>query len=86
MSVACSFISTAANCVTSYRMPPHRNRISIAIAIASQIAKCTISKTDGQQPKSFTFDAVYGMDSNSQQIYEEMAFPVVEGVSVACQR
>ena len=47
----------------------------------AQIAKCTITKSDGVA-KSFTFDAVYGMDSNSQQIYEEMAFPVVEGVSV----
>lgn len=31
-------------------------------------------------PKSFTFDGAYYMDSNSETIYEEMAFPLVEGV------
>lgn len=31
-------------------------------------------------PKRFTFDAVYGVDSQQDQIYNETAFPLVESV------
>ena len=34
----------------------------------------------GEPPKQFTFDGVYFTESTSEQIYEEMAFPLVEGV------
>ncbi|KAG1656086.1 Kinesin-like protein KIF17 [Nymphon striatum] len=32
-------------------------------------------------PKSFTFDGCYGTESQTEQIYNEIAFPVVEGVT-----
>uniref|UniRef100_T1JLH8 Kinesin-like protein n=1 Tax=Strigamia maritima TaxID=126957 RepID=T1JLH8_STRMM len=31
-------------------------------------------------PKCFTFDGVYGLDSTTEQIYNEIAYPLVEGV------
>ena len=31
-------------------------------------------------PKTFSFDGVYGMDSCTKQIYEDLVFPLVEGV------
>eukprot|EP00041_Stephanoeca_diplocostata_P031444 m.978641 g.978641 ORF g.978641 m.978641 type:complete len:1272 (+) comp23961_c0_seq4:258-4073(+) len=46
---------------------------------SSGLCKITKPGSESNPPKSFTFDAVYDMTSNSQTIYEEMAFPVVEG-------
>lgn len=51
------------------------------MAVLSQVGKVSITKPADGASKSFTFDAAYNMDSNSQAIYEEMAFPLVEGVS-----
>lgn len=31
-------------------------------------------------PKKFTFDGAYGIDSNSQMIYEDVGFPLIESV------
>jgi hypothetical protein len=38
------------------------------------------SAAAAEPPKQFTFDGAYFVDSNSEQIYEEMVFPLVEGV------
>lgn len=35
---------------------------------------------DAEPPKKFTFDGAYGMDSNSQMIYEDLGFPLIESV------
>lgn len=44
--------------------------------------KCTcsiVNPTDGSAPpKTFTFDGVYGPDSNTEQIYNDIAYPFVE--------
>ncbi|CAI6345648.1 unnamed protein product [Macrosiphum euphorbiae] len=46
--------------------------------------KCTcsiVNPTDGSAPpKTFTFDGVYGPDSNTEQIYNDIAYPFVEGI------
>jgi len=46
------------------------------------ISQVQLRKPDSseQQPKSFTFDGVYYMDSTTHQIYEEVGFPLVGGV------
>ncbi len=31
-------------------------------------------------PKQFTFDGAYDLNSNTKQIYEDLAFPLVENV------
>lgn len=55
-----------------------------AIAIDERLAQCSISNPvdkNKAQPKSFTFDGAYGIDSTTQQIYAEIGFPLVEGVT-----
>ena len=46
------------------------------------IAQVQLRKTDSEQstPKLFTFDGVYYISDTTQQIYEEICFPLVEGV------
>jgi len=44
---------------------------------------CTIRKPgsrEDQTPKQFTFDGAYYMDSTTEQIYNDIAYPLVEGV------
>lgn len=52
------------------------------IDVKSDVGMVSIKKPDGssEPPKNFTFDATYDMNSNSQMIYEEMGFPLVEAV------
>ena len=33
-------------------------------------------------PKTFTFDGAYGIDSNTESIYNDLGFPLVESVSL----
>lgn len=35
-------------------------------------------KDAGDPPKSFTFDGAYGIDSTTEAIYNDVAFPIVE--------
>ena len=46
------------------------------------IAQVQLKKTASEQapPKLFTFDGVYYINDTTQQIYEEICFPLVEGV------
>lgn len=37
-------------------------------------------KDSGDQPKSFTFDAVFDDDSTQAQVYEDTAYPLVQSV------
>merc|ERR1719150_275842 len=48
----------------------------------SKISKCSIVNVNDSTalPKSFTFDGVYYTDSTTEQIYNEIAYPLVEGV------
>lgn len=47
-------------------------------------AKCLCSLTNpeeaGVPPKTFTFDSVYGPQSTTEQVYNDMVYPLVEGV------
>jgi len=38
-----------------------------------------------ENPKKFTFDGAFGMESNSKMIYEEFGFPLIESVSAVTQ-
>ena len=37
-------------------------------------------KEPSEEPKSFSFDLVYGDDSTQRQVYDEVAYPLVESV------
>ena len=45
-----------------------------------EISKCSIVNVNDSTalPKSFTFDGVYYTDSTTEQIYNEIAYPLVE--------
>ena len=46
-----------------------------------KLLQCTIKNPDqADAPKNFTFDGVYGVDSTTEAIYNEVAYPLVEGV------
>ena len=40
-------------------------------------------KDPAAQPKTFTFDGTYYTDSTTEQIYNEIAYPLVEVTSVS---
>lgn len=50
------------------------------VFLDSEKCSCSIvNPTDGSAPpKTFTFDGVYGPDSNTEQIYNDIAYPFVE--------
>ena len=45
-----------------------------------KVSQCSIVKVSDPAalPKSFTFDGVYHTDSQTEQIYNEIAYPLVE--------
>lgn len=57
-----------------------RNAFQNVVFIDSEKCTCSIvNPTDGSAPpKTFTFDGVYGPDSNTEQIYNDIAYPFVE--------
>jgi hypothetical protein len=52
------------------------------VSIDSSIGQVSLEKPDDKDdpPKSFSFDGVFGIDSCTRQIYEDLVFPLVEGV------
>ena len=48
-----------------------------------EISKCSIVNVNDSTalPKSFTFDGVYYTDSTTEQIYNEIAYPLVEVIN-----
>ena len=46
----------------------------------SKLSQCSIMnvKDPSAMPKSFTFDGTYYTDSTTEQIYNEIAYPLVE--------
>ncbi|XP_078281583.1 kinesin-like protein KIF17 isoform X4 [Rhinoraja longicauda] len=49
----------------------------------SNRGQCFIQKpgAHGEPPKQFTFDGVYYIESTTEQLYNEIAYPLVEGVT-----
>lgn len=47
---------------------------------AAQVQLARPGAPNDEPPKKFTFDGAYGMDSNSQMIYEDVGFPLIESV------
>ena len=47
-----------------------------------KVSQCSVVNVNesGAPPKSFTFDGVYYTDSMTESIYNEIAYPLVEGV------
>ena len=47
-----------------------------------KISQCSVANVNDTTapPKSFTFDGVYYTDSTTEAIYNEIAYPLVEGV------
>lgn len=44
------------------------------------IAQLVSPSEPDQPPKSFTFDGTYGIESNTETIYSDVGFPLVESV------
>ncbi|XP_050540903.1 kinesin-like protein KIF17 isoform X2 [Daktulosphaira vitifoliae] len=57
------------------------NNKNVLIIDTNKCSCSIINPTDSSAPpKTFTFDGVYGGDSNTEQIYNDIAYPLVEGV------
>lgn len=54
----------------------------VVLAMDTSIAQVQLRRPKNKQapPKLFTFDGVYYMEDTTQQIYEDICFPLVEGV------
>ena len=53
----------------------------IAVEIETDIGQVQLNKHGSSDPpKKFTFDGAYGIDSNSQIIYDDVGFPLIESV------
>jgi len=50
------------------------------VLMDSKLYQCSISSPDEQSapPKAFTFDGCYYTDSTTEQIYNDIAYPLVE--------
>ena len=55
---------------------------SRVVQVESSVQQVSLFKPGEQDslPRSFTFDVVYGEDSQQQQVYDECAFGLVESV------
>jgi hypothetical protein len=54
------------------------------VNIESQTGLCGLicPEEPNSIPKNFTFDGAYGIDSNTETIYNDVGFPLVESVSL----
>jgi hypothetical protein len=52
------------------------------VTIDNSKGTCSLKGVDDQNsiPKNFTFDGAYGSDSNTETIYNDVGFPLVESV------
>ena len=46
-----------------------------------QVSITNPKEESGTGQKNFFFDGAYGIDSNTEQIYGEIAYPLIEGVT-----
>ncbi|XP_072101214.1 kinesin-like protein KIF17 isoform X1 [Mobula birostris] len=55
----------------------------VVVSMDSARGQCFIQKpgAPGEPPKQFTFDGVFYIDSTTEQLYNEIAYPLVEGVT-----
>ncbi|XP_041944035.1 kinesin-like protein KIF17 isoform X3 [Alosa sapidissima] len=53
------------------------------VSMDTSLCQCFIEKpgTSSEPPKQFTFDGTYFIDQTTEQIYNEIAYPLVEGVT-----
>eukprot|EP00911_Craspedida_sp_UC1_P002809 UC1_evm1s2054 len=51
-----------------------------AVQTYSDVGQIQLRKSEGDAPKKFTFDGVFGVDSNTKMIYEDFGFPLIESV------
>lgn len=54
----------------------------VVVQMDSSTGQCALSKPaeKSQPPKTFTFDGAYYMDSTTETIYNDICFPLVDGV------
>lgn len=55
----------------------------MVVSIDSSLCQCFIEKPGASEepPKQFTFDGTYYMNHSTEEIYNEIAYPLVEGVT-----
>ncbi|XP_029434292.1 kinesin-like protein KIF17 isoform X2 [Rhinatrema bivittatum] len=58
-------------------------RCRTVVSLDSSRAQCFIQKpgAEDEPPKQFTFDGAYNQEHQTEQIYNEVAFPLIEGVT-----
>ncbi len=53
----------------------------VIVSMDASCGQVSLAKPDSDDPpKSFTFDGVYDMESNTKQIYEDLVFSIIESV------
>ncbi len=74
----CTHIHTS----NSYIYAHTHTRTQVSLQMDPSIVQVQLRKPKNDQaaPKLFTFDGVYYMNDTTQQIYEEICFPLVAGV------
>ncbi|XP_071654575.1 kinesin-like protein KIF17 isoform X2 [Patagioenas fasciata] len=51
------------------------------VKMESARGRCSIHNPAGEPPKLFTFDGAYSQEHSTEQIYNDIAYPLVEGVT-----
>ena len=62
------------------KIPPINCKINLVqpcIDMDPSLGQCVLQSGDGP-PKMFTFDGVYYLESTSEQIYNDIVFPLVD--------
>ena len=55
-------------------------KCGVVVNMDSKVGQCTINNPNEKKspPKPFTFDGAYYLDSTTEQIYADIAYPLVE--------
>ncbi|XP_025923169.1 kinesin-like protein KIF17 [Apteryx rowi] len=78
--------SEAVKVIVRCRPPSEREQelgCKVVVRTESARGRCSIQnpRAAGEPPKQFTFDGAYGPEHSTEQIYNEIAYPLVEGVT-----
>uniref|UniRef100_A0A8B9PXR5 Kinesin motor domain-containing protein n=1 Tax=Apteryx owenii TaxID=8824 RepID=A0A8B9PXR5_APTOW len=83
--------SEAVKVIVRCRPPSEREQelgCKVVVRTESARGRCSIQnpRAAGEPPKQFTFDGAYGREHSTEQIYNEIAYPLVEvrGAASTC--
>ena len=61
-------------------MNKHEKEQNSTLCVEVDPSNCTVSVTSSKSIKTFPFDYVYGMDSTQREVYDQVAFPIVDSI------